>query len=548
MKIRIPLTVLDFMRLLMLWRNPIFIRYCRSRLRWKGLLGWASVTLLFSGFIFFIIYYSSLRSSAVTSQEAALSTIPALLIVQGLILMCKGSFSIAAGITREGIEGVLDYQRLTPMSPLNKMVGYLFGLPVLDYILFLITVPFMAFAIFEAGLPGDMVLRVYSVFLTSVLLYHMTAFMAGMVVKRRFLVSFLTQLLMFILYFILPLLSQLGYVFFEHLTIRPTFFAEFQNEFNAWDFDFAHPAIAFFNLEVPSHLFSLAIQTLFFMVFSTIVYRKWRNENALLLDKHSAVIAVGVLFLGLIGTMLPQIDSGRIFPSWGPRYLLELPPIDFIEPEEALLILGMFGTVSLVVSVLTLTMITPSRDVQIKGLRRMVKLGLKRVPLSEDASSSIWHAMAVCLIIFIGWWLFVEALFASRWYQGYELSSYAWIGAFLSVTIPAICFQMFLEAKGRHWLFMVLLGVWLVPLLAASLLAVAADQYANAATYIAALSGFVLPFYSIEAGLAQSHFLNEVPQVRPAFFLVLTLYATAIPILIVEWRKHRKHLNQLVRQ
>jgi hypothetical protein len=545
---KVPEGLLHFLRLLMLWRNPIFMRYCRSKLRWKGLLGWASVTFLFSGFIFSIIYYSSLRGSSVTSEEAALATIPALLIVQGLLLMCKGSFSIAAGITREGMEGVLDYQRLTPMSPFNKMIGYLFGLPVLDYILFLITVPFMAFAILEANLPGDMVLRVYSVFFTSVLLYHMTAFMAGMVVKRRFLVGFLSQLLMFILYLILPMLSKLGYVFFEHLTIRPAFFAEFQNEFNAWDFDFADPTIAFFQLEIPCHLFSLAIQTLFFIVFSTIVYRKWRNENSLFLDKHSAVIAVGILFLGLIGTMLPQIDSGRIFPSWGPRYLLQLPPVDFITPSEALLILGMFGTLSLIISVLTLTMITPSRDVQIKGLRRMVKLGRKRVPWSEDASSSIWHALVVCLIIFIGWWLFVEALFASRWYQGYELSPYAWIGAFLSISVPAICFQMFLEAKGRHWLFMVLLGVWLVPLLGGSLLAVASEKYANAATYITALSGFVLPFYSMEAGLSQSHFLDDAPQVRPAFLLVLTLYASVVPILVVEWRKHRKQLHELVRQ
>ncbi len=540
--------ILDFLRFLMLWRNPIFIRYCRSKLRWKGLLGWASVTFLFSGFIFSIIYFSSLRGSAVTSQEAALATIPALLIVQALIMMCKGSFSVAAGITREGLEGVLDYQRLTPMSPLRKIIGYLFGLPVLDYVLFLITVPFMAFAILKAQLPADIVLRVYTVFFTSVLLYHMTAFMVGMVVKRRFLVGFLSQLLMFILYFILPLLSKLGYVFFEHLTIRPTFFAEFQNEFNAWDFDFADPNINFFQLEIPCHLFSLAIQSLFFIVFTTIVFRKWRNENSLLLDKHSAVLAVGILFLGLIGTMLPQIDSGRIFPSWGPRYLLELPPIDFIKPSEALLILGMFGTLSLIVSVLTLTMITPSRDVQIKGLRRMVKLGLKRVPWSDDASSSIWHAIAVCLIIFVGWWLFVEALFASRWYQGYLLSSYAWMGALLSVAIPALCFQMFLEVKGRHWLFMVLLGIWLVPLLGGSLLAVVSDDYQNAATYVLALSGFVLPFYSMEAGLAQSHFLEDASEVRPAFLMVLALYATALPLLVVEWRKHRKQLNQLVRQ
>ena len=45
-------------------------------------------------------------------------------------------------MTAEEDEGVMDYQRLVPMSPISKVIGYLLGLPVREWILFLVTLPF----------------------------------------------------------------------------------------------------------------------------------------------------------------------------------------------------------------------------------------------------------------------------------------------------------------------------------------------------------------------------------------------------------------------
>lgn len=537
--------VADVLRALMLWRNPIFIRYCHAKLRWKPLLGWSLASFLGTGFIFTLTYLLIQDDTLVTSQEAAQGTLIPLIVIQGIILMAKGSFSVASGITREGIEGVLDYQRLSPMPPAQKIIGYLFGLPVLDYVLFLLTLPFTFFAIWKGQVPLDMMLRIYGVFTTSVLLYHMTAFTAGMVVKQRFLVGFLSQLMMFLLYFILPILSKFGYIFFEHFTIRPTIFAEFAAIYpETRSFQIARQTMSFFDFEIPCHIFSMLIQLLMLTLFTMVVYRKWQNENHHLLDKHSAVIALGTLYFALIGSMLPQISTGRIFPSWGPRYLLEIPPPDFISPEEALFILGFFGVFSLIISILTIALITPNLDKQIKGLRRMLKLGNRRVPLRDDESSSFGHGLAICAITFTGWWLFVGYLFESPWYQGWMLSPYAWLGALLSLVVPIMSFQMYLEVKGGHGLFIVLLIAWIVPLLGGILMAAASDHLIHAATYVAALSGFLLPFYSVEAGLVQSYFLDEMSQARHAFFLVLFLYATLLPILFVEWRKHHQKIRE----
>ncbi|MEM6883944.1 MAG: hypothetical protein AAF571_02855 [Verrucomicrobiota bacterium] len=536
---------LGVLRAFMLWRNPIFIRYCHSKLRWKPLLGWSLVTFLGTGFIFTLTYFLIQDDMLVTSQEAAQGTLIPLIVIQAIILMAKGSFSVASGITREGIEGVLDYQRLSPMPPSQKIIGYLFGLPVLDYILFLLTVPFVAFAVWKGEVPMEMVLRVYGVFTTSVLLYHMTAFMAGMVVKQRFLVGFLSQLLMFLLYFILPILSKFGYIFFEHFTIRPTIFAEFAYMYpESRSFEIASSSMSFFALDIPCHIFSMLIQLLMLSLFTIVVYRKWRNENHHLLDKHSAVLALGTLYFALIGSMLPQIPTGRIFPSWGPRYLLEIPPVDFISPKEALFILGFFGVFSLIISILTIALITPNLDKQIKGLRRMVKLENDRVPFSDDESSSFWHSIIICGIAFTGWWLFVGYLFDSNWYEGWVLSPYAWLWALTSLVVPIMSFQMYLEVKGGHGLFIVLLIAWIVPLLGGILMAAASEHLLHAATYVAALSGFLLPFYSVEAGLVQSYFLEDMTEARHAFFLVLFLYATLLAILFSEWRKHHQRIRK----
>ncbi|MEO0795265.1 MAG: hypothetical protein AAFX93_08895 [Verrucomicrobiota bacterium] len=525
------------------WSNPIFIRYCRAKLRPKPLIAWVLVVLSLTGFIFSLTYLLPLREESMTRVEAArLSLIP-LFIIQCAILMFKGSFSVASGITREGMEGVLDYQRLAPLSPLQKIVGYLFGLPVLDYCLFAVTLPFLIFTVITGKIAVGHLVSLYSVFATSVLLYHMTAYMAGMVVTRRFLAGFISQTLMFVLYFILPNLKGLGYVFFEYLTVRPAVYYQLAQIVP----DQVRPLLGvnhvdFFQLDFSIIGFSLVIQLLLFWVFAMVVYRKWRQETLHILGKHSSVIVYAGIVVALVGSMIPLIETGRIFPSIASQRFFHLEPNMVIPPEEAAIIPGIFGFLILALSMTMIGQMTPTRDKQMKGWRRVFKYGRRRIPWGDDASSSLWHGLAITVAGIAGWCVFTRFLHTSHWYYRWDLGDGYWIWVALAIFAPLIFFQMIMELWGMRGAFLLSLG-WLVMLFGAIILMAISDYWINAATYLMMLSGFALPFFAVEAGMDGSIW-QELPSAKSAFFYSLILYAFCFPFLCSKWWNHHRGLRQ----
>ena len=213
-----------------IWLNPIFRRYTRSRLRLAPLITWIVIVLTFTSTLFFLFYYGSeFRLQGSSAQAAQDACIP-VLFIQMLILLFMGTGSVAGGISREAADGMVDYQRLTPMTPLSKIVGYLFGLPIREYVLFATTLPFTIYCIFVGNIPLGVVAEVYGMLFTSAILYHLTGCVAGTVVKRRHFAGRVAQIMVIFLYFVLPgLLGPLGFVLFEYLTMRPILIEQFES-------------------------------------------------------------------------------------------------------------------------------------------------------------------------------------------------------------------------------------------------------------------------------------------------------------------------------
>src|SRR5688572_24032539 len=120
-----------------LWKNPIFLRYCRSRLRPTALGIACLITLLVNGFIFLMFRAISAHRTELDLVDIERSPLVVLLIIQAFILFVLGTAQASGGMTAERDEGVIDYQRLLPMSSVSKVIGYLFGLPIRETVMFL---------------------------------------------------------------------------------------------------------------------------------------------------------------------------------------------------------------------------------------------------------------------------------------------------------------------------------------------------------------------------------------------------------------------------
>ena len=125
-----------------LWRNPIVIRCWRSRMRARTFVPWAIVTVVLAAFLFLAVYNAVENRIGKDSVTAARSALIPILVLQGILLLLTGTGAVTSSLVQEEEEGMIEFQRLTPLPAAWKMVGYLFGLPVREYVLFGLTLPF----------------------------------------------------------------------------------------------------------------------------------------------------------------------------------------------------------------------------------------------------------------------------------------------------------------------------------------------------------------------------------------------------------------------
>ena len=178
-----------------IWNNPIFRRYCRSRLRSRGLGVSLVLTLVITGFIYLLVpainkrwnerktqeydrfitqlevraakdhnirnlelpKFLTERATFASRGESYFARLPILWLLgaQAVILLLLGSGQVAGGNDRRIGRRQRDYQRLVPMSPLAKTLGYLFGLPIREYIMFLSTLPLTALCLWKGEVPAS---------------------------------------------------------------------------------------------------------------------------------------------------------------------------------------------------------------------------------------------------------------------------------------------------------------------------------------------------------------------------------------------------------
>jgi len=546
-----------------IWANPIFRRYARSRLRPRALTIWILLTLIFAAFLFFLLRTITIHRVGLALADAERAPLIPLLVLQSVILFVLGTGQVAGGMTAEGDEGVLDYQRLTPMTPLSKVLGYLFGLPVREYVMFLATLPFTIWSLWAGAVPAKTWFSLYVVFLSSALLYHLTGLVAGTVIKNRRWAFLLSIGMVFLLYTVIPQAARFGLVFFKYFTLAPVFqesFAHFMPE-NAARAVHVGRALAnqgvitvsdvrFFNLHFSETIFTLFTQGVLILTFLVMLWRRWRRPESHLLGKIWAVALFAWTQIVLLGNALPLVEPGLLFPSREIRRRA----FAAVNPDwapalgEAVGMIGLYGLATLCILVVLTSIITATEDEQLRGLRRARKLGWVRIPFFSDPAGSIWFVVVMALLGAVGWMFFARGLIQSAWFAGTVFPAHGGWTFALVLLSAGLGFQAMLEARGGRWPFFATLFIGVVPMMIGSILSAANNSFLTASTWLAGMSPLSAPFYAAQTLVPASLPTDAALALPRAFWFWQIVTALVVVGLIIQLWRIRKQRALLTTQ
>ncbi len=529
--------------------NPIFRRYCRSRLRPTGLGVALLISVLIAGFVFFMVRVGVMNRMDVVLSDVDRSTIVPLFFMQAAILFILGTAQVAGGMTAEADEGVLDYQRLIPMSPLAKIFGYLFGLPIREYAMVAVTLPFTAWGLWKGEVPFHVWSPLYLVLFSAALTYHLAGMVAGTVVKNRRWAFLVSIGLVFCLYTVIPQMARFGLVFFKYLTITPVLtevmpklvprtlgaiLATGQN---------LAPSVKFLNLDFSEAVFTVFSQAGLILTFIVMLCRRWRRTESLLLGK---LWATGFLIwtqILLLGNALPLVDSGILFPSREMsrrfKFLHRGPP----EGWEAVAMSAVYGLVTLAFLLVMIKLITPGSEIQIRGWRRARKQGRSSLPFLSDAATAFWFTLVMSLAAAAGWFLFTRGVVESRWYPGQSVP-WSVLGFFSLVMLNGgLGFHALLEAKGGRMVGLVAIFIGVVPIMLGVILSIASNRLMPAASWLFGMSPASAPAYASGTllGLAELP-ANIARSVPTAFYFWQAVFSLATVWLIGRLVAERKRI------
>lgn len=574
-----------------IWENPVFRRYCRSRLRARGLMPSLIITLIFASFAYIITPMGVERMEEgrrqighALEQEARKnkaakenleqyremerhmglgpargyaphiyqrSALLPLLALQALILFVIGTGQVASGMTAERDEGMVDYQRLTPMTPLAKVLGYLLGLPVREWVLALATLPFTALALWRGKVPFDAWAPVALILVTSVILYHLTGLTTGTVMKSRRWAFLLCMALIFVLYFVVPQSSRYGLPFMRYITMWPVIMDSAHifpaEQIRAWRIlASAAPGasgVDFFRWHLSDIAFTLTVQGSFIVTLLVMVWRKWRQADSHLLSKGWALLVFGWLAVLQMGNALPGIRNGSLFPTDLRRIFLDNPGAP--ELRDAYTMCASYGILLLLLLIVFVIMLTPSSDAQSRGLRRAAKLGRSRAPFFADEASALPIVFLLTVAGAAAWAWFTRSVLESHWFNGDP--GMQTVAVFLAVLAPAaLGFHALLESRAGKWPFLASVFLGIVPLLIAVIILASArnNSGSSEATFVAGASPLALTTYAVRQIMPEETFHQRQTTFHLASGRALifwsTLYAAGTVTLLVSLRRHWK--------
>lgn len=533
-----------------LFSNPIVRRYRRSQMRPVRLWAAIVITVVIAGFIATMSYLPLRYRVGFTEADAARVAFIPLLVYQVAILAVFGTAAIGAGILRESEEGMIEYQRLTPLSPLAKVLGYLFGLPIRQYVAFGITACFSAFSIIVGEIPFRAWGSVYLVLFSSTILYHLLALVTGLIIKSRWRAGLISLGLVVVINVLLPRLAGLGFPMFSHLSVWPVVWANITDLIPAvrqdWWRQFPVSDLPFWNTQISHVAFALVAQGSLIVTFIVMLVRRWRDEDAHLLGKAYAVGWLLWLQIILLGNLLPLLESGRVSTGmFGAATGIAREFRRVSGPAEAFFLVVLFGVISLLILLPVISCMTPREPTQMVAFRQQKKFGWRTIPWLADGATAAPFVWLATIITGTAWALFMQRLSLSNAYGLEGFPTEGWV-VFIGITfVMGAIFHFLLEAYSRRMAWMTLFLAGFVPLFTSFVLVSISSQWFDTVRYLAGLSPLSAPLQPLqwlqqwELTKYSANSMEARADFGP-FALFCTVHVGICLALFVAWRRKRK--------
>lgn len=340
--------------------NPIIVKHARSKLRMQPLV--AAI------FIVLILCVCLLWAATVMDWFFDNRAFRILFAMQVVILAIAGAVNISQSIGGARASGILDFHRVSPLSPTALVLGFFFGGPIREYLLFAITLPFSIICVARGNMSIGFSVQLMVELLVAAWVLHACALASALLVKQA---KAAAQ-------------SSIGYLVVTAVVGGNIFFGVAMSPGISEEPE----TLSFFGTRLPWLLVLMIYQLPALLFLFLASRRKMASDRAHVLSKPEAVCSLAVVMVLLLGGLWGIISS---VPLPGAREIL----------DTSLFVLAILYILTTAACVLAAT-ITPSAGEYAKGLRRAEKQGRSRVSYWNDFALNRVALTALCAIVLIG--------------------------------------------------------------------------------------------------------------------------------------------------
>lgn len=480
------------MNRLALWLdNPILVKHARSRLRRMQAIPSVAVVMVIALTILVFGY----QWNRLSGGEA----FGGLLTLQLVILGFMGASQVSSSVGKARESGILDFHRASPMPPFAEALGFFFGAPIREYLMFAATLPFALVCVF-AGRPDFLAfVQIEASLVLVAWTLQSIGLMSALAGKERKTGSRgVVGLVLFLLFggsWLVPFFGRVSSLVGQY------------------------PTGHFFEVPLP-WLLILAIDLLpivgFFLVAAT---RKLASERAHPLSKPQAIGALATGATLILGGIW-KIDA-EFYWTLLVLYLL------------------IVGSIILIVAV------TPNLDEFSKGIRKAAKEGQKYPSAWSDRGLNRIALFCLCGVVLVAptvVWKAIER--PVSWGGQVETISYS-LPIAIGVLVVAYFglslqfFQLRFGKRGTVFFSLFLFVAWLLPL---ALGAISAAAFAQRRTPDSGPDAWSLTITSLSPifGIAVSSGVGSMPgldQAKGAALLPALIFALLFNNLVTSTRR-----------